>query len=173
MVLSEGLVVKIKPGDIFSCAVDGFIRYFQYVANDPHQLNANVIVVFVGRYDSGACVRLDDLLACEVDFVVHVDVKAGIKSKLWQRVGEARPYLVDGIAFRDTNDYGVPGVKVSDRWWIWTLSSRPVEVGSLTGKNRLSYVGIVRPPIDVVARIQSGTYGFFYPAPSGDGDYWV
>lgn len=46
---------------------------------------------------------------------------------------------------------------------MWHINEKFTRVGKLTGKNREAEIGIVVTPDDVVDRVKTGKYNFFYP----------
>ncbi|SEL92014.1 hypothetical protein SAMN05216359_12517 [Roseateles sp. YR242] len=157
---------KSLPGDIYSFAPAGVERYFQFLGTDPYQLNSEVIAVFEGGPQDE---KVEAVVGLPVSFYTHVSLPLGIKMKCWEKVGHAPPLPLSGVLFRDTNDCGDPEIKVSNNWWVWTVDTKPKEIGALVGTYRSAYVGLVRPPTDVVARLKTGAYQHFYPEPAGDG----
>ena len=94
----------------------------------------------------------------------------GVKLGYWEKVGKSKELgNLDGILFRDTNDYGrAPGeepIKISDRWHIWRINDPTfTSVGTLTGPNRKAEIGLVFNPASIVRRMKTGEYDLpFYP----------
>jgi hypothetical protein len=67
------------------------------------------------------------------------------------------------MLFRDSDDYGDPSVRVSERWYVWKPNEPVRTVGRLTGNLRNAEIGVVLPPSSVVERIRTGMYGIQYP----------
>lgn len=69
--------------------------------------------------------------------------------------------------FRGTNDYGVwiedEPVRISEKWYVWKINEPFKDVGKLEGENREGEIGVIVNPYDVVERIKTGKYSFFYP----------
>ena len=61
--------IVTKIGDIFSVDIgDNRKRYFQYIANDIHQLNSSTIRVFKTKYPLDGEPSMDEIVADKVDF---------------------------------------------------------------------------------------------------------
>jgi hypothetical protein len=70
--------------------------------------------------------------------------------------------------FRGTSDSGARAgqepIKISDKWYVWRINDRDfTNVGKLEGENRKAEIGVVVNPYDIVDRIKTGKYNFFYP----------
>jgi hypothetical protein len=84
--------------------------------------------------------------------------------ELWEKVGNlAETGSPDQILFRDSSDYGNPRISVSHNWWVWKINQDQQQVGRLLGLNRDAEIGIIVRPADIVSRVISGRYDFFYP----------
>jgi hypothetical protein len=159
-----------KIGDVFSVEIgDGNIKYFQLVAFDLAQLNSDVIRAFRKIYSSDSKTDLLEIISGEVEFYTHCVIKFGLKMSLWEKVGNTNNIGdTTQILFRGTNDYGsrvgeVP-IKVSQNWYIWRINDHNfTRVGKLEGENRNAEIGVIVNPYDVVERIKTGKYSFFYP----------
>jgi hypothetical protein len=158
-----------KIGDIFSVELDNQSkRYFQYIVNDLTQLNSDVIRVFKKTYAIADSSELTDIIKDEVDFYCHVITKLGIKMGLWKKVGNnSNVGGLDHIIFRGTSDSGSkPGeqIQTSQKWYIWKINDANFfRVGKLEKEYQKAELGIVVNPYDVITRMKTGTYGFFYP----------
>jgi hypothetical protein len=162
--------VYTKVGDVFSVKIDeNSKKYFQLIAFDLTQLNSDVIRAFKKVYPVEASPALSDIVSGEVEFYAHCVTKWGVKMNLWEKVGSIKEVgALDHILFRDTNDYGSKvgeePIKVSDKWYVWHINDEDfTRVGKLTGENRKAEIGIIVTPDDVVERIKTGKYSFFYP----------
>ena len=165
-------MAKYKVGDVFLCELEDSVRIFQYVGNDASQLNSNVIVAFKNMIPKGVEFDLGDLNKLDTDFYAHVAIDLGVKMKYWRKIGSALPAEWSNILFRDTNDYGKSGVTESDDWWVWEPNHAARNIGSLKGEYRKSYIGVVMAPPNILDRLKSGKYSYFYPAPKGVEPYW-
>lgn len=159
-----------KIGDVFSVKLDeNNKKYFQLIAFDLLQLNSDVIRAFKTVYPVSAKPNLSEIITQEIDFYAHCVTKFGLKMNLWEKVGNAPDVgSVNHILFRNTNDYGKKVdnelIKVSQNWHVWHISDKDFRrVGKLSGENKKAEIGIVVTPPDVVDRIKTGKYNFFYP----------
>lgn len=159
-----------KIGDVFLVKLDeNNKKFFQYIANDLTQLNSDVIRAFKTEYALDAQPDLLDVVQGEVDFYAHCVTKFGIKMGLWEKAGNIQDIgEIDEILFRDTNDYGHKlgdePIKISDKWYVWRINDNDFTVvGKLEGENRQAEIGIVVNPYDIVDRLKTGKYHFFYP----------
>jgi hypothetical protein len=130
------------------------------------QLNSDVIRAFRTEYYADEALAVDDIVSGEVDFYAHCIVPLGVKLGLWSKVGRASDVGPLDALFRDTNDSPCqPGeqVLVSHRWYVWRINEEFRRVGELKGENRKAEIGVVVNPYDIVHRMKTGAYGFFYP----------
>lgn len=162
--------VITKIGDVFSVAIDNNKKkYFQYIANDLTQLNSDVIRAFKKIYPIDANSDVAEIVNDEVDFYAHCVVSLGVKMKLWNKIGNTTEIgNITQILFRDTNDYGVwvddEPIKISKNWYVWKINDEDfTRVGTLKGKNISADIGVVVNPYDIVERMKTGKYSFFYP----------
>ena len=111
--------IVTKIGDIFCVDVgDNHKRYFQYIANDLHQLNSSTIRVFKTKYPLDVEPNMEDIVADEVDFYSHTILKFGIQENAWIKVGKSKNVgSFDSIMFRSTNDYSSSCLK-SYHWYV-------------------------------------------------------
>ena len=93
----------------------------------------------------------------------------GAKLQLWEKVGSI-PEVGDTkhIIFRGTSEaarkIGDPFLEVSNKWYVWHIGDDDFKsVGKLRGKNREAEIGMVMTPYDIVDRIKTGKYNFYYP----------
>ena len=159
-----------KIGDVFFVKIDdGSKRYFQLIAFDLTQLNSDVIRAFKKTYPVGENPDLSEIVNEEVEFYAHCVTKFGLKMNLWEKAGNTSEIgNTTHILFRNTNDYGetIGGkpIKVSEKWHVWHINDKNfTHVGKLIGDNRKAEIGVVVNPHDVVHRIKTGKYDFFYP----------
>lgn len=160
--------VRTKIGDVFAVQVgNGLKKYFQYIANDRSQLNAEVIRVFVKSYPVEAEPDLLTVVVDEVEFHAHVMIVLGIKMGLWVKAGHTTKIADGDVLFRTTDEIGFgPGsvpVNVSDDWWTWRINEKPRRVGRLEGEDRKAEIGMVISPVHIVDRMKTGKYHFVYP----------
>ena len=159
-----------KIGDIFSVKItDNSKKYFQLIAFDLMQLNSDVIRAFNQIYPLDVNPDLQEIIKEEVEFYAHCVTKLGLKMKLWESVGNIDEIgTTSNVIFRDTNDYGSKlgeePIKVSNKWYVWRINDKDfTTVGKLQGENRKAEIGGVLNPYDIVERIKTGKYSFFFP----------
>jgi hypothetical protein len=153
----------IKSGNIFIVKLDDCQKYFQYVADDMSMLNSRVIRVFEKKYPLGSMPDLTEIVQGDIDFYAHTSVKLGIKMGLWEKVGNSPVFGEIDVIFRDSKDYGENKVAISKRWYVWRINEEFRYVGKLRGKNRKAEVGTVKPPNEIVERMRTGKYSYYYP----------
>lgn len=151
-------------GDVFFVKLDDVSKkYFQYVTNDLSQLNSDVIRVFEKIYPIDVEFNVDDVINGKVEFYAHTSVNAGVKRRMWQRIGRAPyPREID-VLFRDSRDYGNPNILYSEQWYVWRINEAFCYIGKLKKEYHNSEVGIIISPDCIVHRMQTGKYDFFYP----------
>jgi len=160
--------VRTRIGDVFSVRIsEQSWKYFQYVANDLSQLNADVIRAFTRSYSIDDARDMSMIVKDEVAFYAHVVIPWGIKMGLWEKVGGVPETGDLRVLFRGTNDYGCKvgetPVAISHSWYVWHIGEEFRRVGRLEGENRKAEIGIVVTPMDVVTRMRTGKYTFVYP----------
>lgn len=161
--------IVTKIGDVFSVQIgERTNKYFQLIAYDRTQLNSDVIRAFKAFYPSDTNVDLTEVVNGEVDFYAHCVTTFGVKMGLWEKVGKSENIgSLDQILFRDTNDYGhkegEEPVRVSNNWYVWHVNERFRDVGKLVGENLKAEIGVVVNPYDIVERMKTGEYSFYYP----------
>jgi hypothetical protein len=160
--------VVTKVGDIFCVKLDDNTKqYFQYVANDLTQLNSDVIKVFKNTYPIDANPDLEEVVKGETAFYAHCVTSLGVKMNVWEKVGKVPVVDQFDVLFRGTNDYGHKlgdePIKLSNNWYVWNINGSFKRVGKLEGENQKSEIGIVVNPFDIVHRMRTGKYDFFYP----------
>lgn len=162
--------VYTKIGDVFSVKIDETSKkYFQLIAYDLTQLNSDVIRAFKTVYPADLTPDLSEIVEGEVEFYAHCVTRSGVKWGLWEKVGSNKNIgETNHILFRNTEDCGkrVGGelVKISSDWYIWHINDADfTDVGKLKGENRKAEIGVVVNPYDIVDRITTGKYNFFYP----------
>ena len=159
-----------KIGDVFSVKIDdGSKKYFQLIAFDLTQLNSDVIRAFKKAYSANENPDLSEIVNGEVEFYAHCVTKSGVKLGLWEKVGHVKEVgSLNHILFKDTNDCGCKEgeepVRVSEKWYVWRINDDDfTRVGKLVGENRKAEIGVVVNPYDIVERMKTGKYDFFYP----------
>lgn len=154
----------LEIGDIFIVNLgEKTLKYFQYISDDITQLSSNVIRAFKKVYLKEET-DLTKIVEGEIDFYAHIVIKSGLKSKLWYKVGNKQEIGNTGVMFRTSLDYGNPSIKVSKRWQVWEVNQPPIFIGKLNQEFQKLDIGTVVTPHDVIERLKSGSYNFFYPS---------
>lgn len=156
--MAKRIVTKI--GDIFCVEIDGkHKRYFQYIANDLHQLNSSTIRVFKHNYAYDDKPSMEDIVADNVDFYTHTVLKFGIQDGLWEKVGKCKDVgSFDSIIFRLYEEWFPDDTPVG--WYIWHFGEEDSHyIGKQLGDySSISEYGSVFPPSWVVERIKYGKW---------------
>ncbi|MDO4802405.1 MAG: hypothetical protein Q4A15_09595 [Prevotellaceae bacterium] len=152
-----------KIGDVFCVKIDeNRKRYFQYIANDWHQLNSSTIRVFKTDYPLNIDPSTDEIVADDVEFYSHTILSFGVRNGFWQKVGKSNNVgCLDSIMFRCANDIDIdPTSTKSYNWYVWNLGDEdPVFIGELTEDfAQKTYDGEVFPPKWIVERIKYGRW---------------
>ncbi len=162
--------VNTKIGDIFSVSINETEkRYMQLVAFDLTQLNSDVVRAFKKIYPIGANPSSNEIINDEIFFYAHCVTKFGIKLNLWEKIGQnLNVGNINNIIFKGTSDYGRKAgeepIRISNNWYVWRINDdKFTKVGKLEGENRNAEIGLVVNPYDIVDRIRTGKYNFFYP----------
>lgn len=161
--------VVTKIGDIFSVQISpSQKKHFQLIAFDLLCLNSDVIRAFSQVYQNDSHPSVEEIVVGDVEFYAHCVTKAGVNMDLWKKIGNSDDVgRLDQVNFRIINDaWAKPGEKiaVSDDWYVWRINDPSfTRVGRLTGENRHAEIGLVVTPGDIVERMKTGTYKFFYP----------
>lgn len=158
-----------KIGDVFEVKMlNGNKKYFQLIAFDLLQLNSDVIRAFKTEYAGSETPQIEKVVNEPVDFYTHCVTKIGLKLNLWALMGNSLLLgdLSDAL-FRSSSDSGcIVGQQklISEKWYIWRLGDTHfTDVGKLEGINRAAELGLVVNPYDVVDRMNTGQFNFFYP----------
>ena len=157
--------MNTKLGDVFGVKIDSNNKkYFQYIVSDLTQLNSDVIRAFKKIYPIDINPELTEIVNDEVEFYAHCVTKLGVKMGFWEKVGNISEIgNIHNVLFRDSGDYGIPEIKVSQNWWIWKINQNQKHIGKLEGENKQAEIGIVISPDSIVNRMQTGNYDFVYP----------
>ena len=159
--------IVTKIGDIFCVDIgDNRKRYFQYIANDIHQLNSSTIRVFTHNYTYDDTPNMEDITTDNVEFYTHTVLKSGIQNGLWEKVGKSKDVgSFDSILFRSYNDVPDSIQSLSwytgkEGWYIWHLGEEDsLYIGKQLGDySSISEYGSVFPPSWVVDRIKYGKW---------------
>lgn len=161
--------VSTKIGDVFSVRIDkSSKKYFQLIAFDLTQLNSDVIRAFKDAYPIDTTPDLSEIVNGEIDFYAHCITRLGLKMNLWEKIGN-NDEIGDTIhvLFRGTEDSGKlvdeEPIQISEKWYVWNINEKFRDVGKLKDKNREAEIGVIVNPYDIVERIKTGKYNFFYP----------
>ena len=92
----------------------------------------------------------------------------GIRLNLWEKVGKVEFADKIDVFFRGTEDFGTKNGKskalISENWYVWQIGdNKTLKVGKLTGEYRNAEIGLVVNPHEIVERIRTGKYVYFYP----------
>ncbi len=157
--------ILIKPGGVFEVKLNSNNkRYFQYITKDTTQLNSQVVAVFKRSYEIKYNPVTSEITSDDIDFYAHTMIRGGLFHKLWDPAGKGAILDRDEkIMFRHTEDYGFVKKEISDRWYIWEINNKPIEVGKLDSKTSLYNVGLVINPFGLFHKIKTDNYKFSYP----------
>ena len=152
---------RTRIGDVFSVALSPQgKKYFQFVANDPTQLNSDVIRAFATVYLAGSHAPLEAIVAGEIQFHAHVVIKWGLKMELWSRVGNTPIIGQLDVLFRGSHNSTKSAINNSNDWYVWRIGGPMRDVGTLEGDNRRAEFGLVMSPENIVNRMRTGRYLF-------------
>lgn len=155
--------MKNKPGKLFSVNTQNGLKFFQYLGDDATQLGSNLIAVFNGTFRGMEDASPAAIKASGVAFYAHVLLKLGLKLDVWKPHSDADVISFTDVWFRDSPDYGNPAIKETGTWWLWRANQKRVTIHGRSDDLVNSHVGVVVTPGDVVKRMESGVYAFFYP----------
>lgn len=161
--------IRTSIGNVFSVKIsENKKKYFQLIAFDLTQLNSDVIRAFKKVYGINEQPPLSEIVNGEVEFYAHCVTLFGAKLQLWEKVGsipdvgDIKHIIFRGIQFGHKE--GDPFPEVSNKWYVWHIGDDDFKyVGKLRGKNRESEIGMVMTLYDIVDRIKTGKYNFYYP----------
>lgn len=164
--------IVTKIGHVFCSEVEGVFKfYFQYVANDVHQLNSSVIRVFRTHYNLNDEPDLNTVVSDNVDFYAHTVLRRGIEQGLWHRIGKAGIMNSDSLSeviFAQTQNQSIvyePNAKLIEidplrNWYMWHLGDADSRfIGVLPAHlHDMVEVSYVFPPLSVIQRAKYGFY---------------
>jgi len=159
--------IRIKIGDIFEVPLieNNTKRYFQFIAKDELQLEANVIRIFKKCYMIDEDLDISEILSSGIDFYANVIIQVGYNLEAWNKVGNCN--IGDKVEipfFRDSTDYGKPGITISSEWRIWQPTDDEFTyVGVLDETQKKYDIGIIVRSQDIITKMTAGNYDFFYP----------
>ena len=154
-------------GDIFRVQLENSdVRFFQYIAKDSSNLNADVIRVFKHHYCIEDDPLIETVLKDSIDFHAHTIVRNGIKLGLWEKYGShgVSEDVCCNVIFRDSLDYGKHPKQhyVSKQWVVWKINGPRVFVGELPPEYYSADVGMVCAPDNIVKRLILGKFHHVY-----------
>lgn len=158
-----------KKGDIFSVQLSGNRKkFFQYIDNDSKQFDSDVIRAFKKEYSCAYNPEMAEIVNDEIDFYAHCFIKKGLYTEAWKYSGHYPFEGVYDVLFKSTTDYGrtIDGkpITVSKNWDVWKVNNHHFNVGALEGDFRKAEIGIIVIVQDIIDRMETGEYQFFYPA---------
>ena len=153
--------MRTKIGDIFRVPLgDGRIRFFQFIAKDESNLNADVICVYKRHYNAIDKPLIDEIVNDSIDFYAYTLINLGVKSSIWGKYGSCpiNTDRVSSIVFRDSLDYGKYPKQtiVSKQWVVWRINGPRLFVGELPKQYYSSDVGGVYAPEHIIYRLKTG-----------------
>jgi hypothetical protein len=105
-----------------------------------------------------------EVIKKEVKFYTHTNMQAGVKLKVWKKVGNIPlEEEFDLPTFRHTEDTRDPNIKKSYNWYIWKVNVPTKDIGELTQSYTSLSVGGLTHPLDIVKRLKTGQDVFDYP----------
>ena len=152
-----------KVGDIFEISLqNGKSRYFQYIAKDRTNLNADVIRVFRRSYVEIDSPQIDTIILDEIEYYLHTSVSAGVKIGVWKRFGSSQKLGNLDISFRISLDSFESELNkaASKKWVVWQLNKERCFVGRLPGSYHDAGIGMVYSPITIYNWLQTGKYPY-------------
>ena len=105
---------------------------------------------------------MEQVVTDEVDFYAHCVTKWALEAGVWERIGNNQNLGNVDVLFRSSGDLG-KDIKVSENWWIWRINEQQEYIGRLDDRFKYAELGSVVRPADIVHRMKTGKYGFFYP----------
>lgn len=138
---------------------DGRKVYLQYVALDRTMLNSGVLRVFKKKYLQDETENIEEIVRGEVWFYTHTSLRAAIRDGCWEKIGSSK-FLGDttNIKFRLYPEVNTMYLKVSHKWYVWTINQENIHIGDLTGEYKKYDLGWVYPPSSVCVKIKTGKY---------------
>jgi hypothetical protein len=155
-----------KIGEIYKIDATNEVRYFQYVARDNSQLGSDVIAVF-NKTDSDNTdtkTLVDMLPQTGVDFFTHTTVLAGVKLKLWHKIGYSKVVANFNDAWFIGYDYtGVDDIQIymwsnDHKWVAWQINKPFKRIGGDVHKYYGAEPGSAFAPRNIIYRIDHGEY---------------
>jgi hypothetical protein len=155
-----------RVGDVFEVRADqATVGVLHYVAKDSTQLHAHVVRAYNCTDIPPDRAELERMVARPPAFVAHVAIQVGVKHGVLILAGRIPPPEHCYTWFRQANDYGNQSA-TSTNWSVWQVGKPMKRVSRLSDEQRKYEIGMVVNPYDVLHRLRSGDYEFFYPAAS-------
>ncbi len=146
--MKSGSILLVKLDDSTSAVG-------QIVCQDKTPLRSDVLRVLKAKVSSADAKHLQDLVRnSPTDFEVHVSASLGEKLGVWRAVGMAPVERPSTTWFRQSDDFGNPAVKCSERWATWIVNQPMEFVGKLDSRSRAAEIGVVWSPSSVVNRVK-------------------
>lgn len=158
-------VRRTKVGDVMVAQIDemGNKRYLQYIGSDRWNMNADVVRVFKTIYSNEQNPSLEEVVSDEVLFYIHCDSTHGIRTGLWEKVGNTDNIGSLDIYFRTVFDEPDRSKRISHNWRIWKFGdAQPTFVGTLPERYWNTNIGLVCPVANVFKYIKNGIIDFCY-----------
>ena len=107
--------------------------------------------------------NLLEIVNGEVEFYAHTVLRIGIADSVWYKVGKSLE-LGDyrDVFFRIDGD--IDRVERSEKWYVWKIGEPFIYVGKLPAKYYDAENGYVICYEDLIARLKTGKYTYFFPA---------
>lgn len=141
------------------------VGLLHYVGMDSTQLHSQVVRAYSCTHISTEVAEIARMTARPPDFSAHVALPAGVKRGVFSRVGFVPLREPCVTWFRQANDYG-NGSATSSDWSVWCVGKPMTRIKALSKEQRSYEIGLVVNPFDVIHRLKSGRYAFFYPEAS-------
>ena len=156
--------VITRIGDVFCVAIDDkHKKYLQYIVSDLTQLNSDVVRVFKELYPIENEPELTEVVKGEVDFYAHCVTSAGVKRKLWEKVGNVKDVgEIKHILFKIKKDF-MDSVNQND-WEIWNVNEEPLRIRIQDSAFKQAFLGLVFQPERIIYRMKMGKSAGIYAA---------
>jgi len=151
--------IYIKKGDLFEVLLgQGYKKFFQFLGNDPEQLNGNVIRIFSMSYPEAAYSPIEEIAQDSTECFLHTNIRVGVDFGFYKKVGNSKDLgNCDNIVFRTTDDFGAdPPVNVSSKWYVWRYNGEAFFLGAMTPEYESAEFGAVLAPTLLIKRILYG-----------------
>ena len=147
-------MIHVKQGDIFEVKIKDKKHFFRFIVRDLKCLSSDVIQCFDYSMDIGENINLAIIPTLNTLFYIHTVVSAGIKLKLWERVGNVplqqdfeMPFFIKTF---DT------GIEKSFQWYVGQPNQEKRFIGELPESYGTYTYDAMYHPINVVKYIEMG-----------------